>query len=108
MVRVDGTVAGDTPRREYPRDERDWRSPTGVSVNDGGTGLLSGGGGGGGAGLPGCCWKSSSGLPAGGFPPVGAVNPSGTARAFGSGPCTNENYICAQQRQYNLVNYTFH
>ena len=48
MVRVDGTRAGDTPRREYPRDERDWRPPTGVSVNDSGTGSLSGLGGGGG------------------------------------------------------------
>ena len=24
VVRVDGTIAGDTPRWEYPRDERDW------------------------------------------------------------------------------------
>ena len=45
VVQVDGTIAGDTPGREYPRDERDWRPPTGVSVNDGGTGSLSGGGG---------------------------------------------------------------
>ena len=44
VVRVDGTIAGDTPGREYPRDERDWRPPTGVSVNDGGAGSLSGGG----------------------------------------------------------------
>ena len=45
VVRVNGTIAGDTPGREYPRDERDWRPPAGVSVDDGGAGSLSGGGG---------------------------------------------------------------
>ena len=24
VVRVDGTIVGNTPGREYPRDERDW------------------------------------------------------------------------------------
>ena len=45
VVRVDGTIAGDTSGRNYPRDERDWRPPTGVSMMDGGAGSLSGGGG---------------------------------------------------------------
>ena len=51
VVRIDGTIAGDTPGRECPREERDWRPragvmrPAGVSVDDGGAGSLSGGGG---------------------------------------------------------------
>ena len=44
VVRVDGTMAGDTSGRKCPRDERDWRPPTGVSVKNGGAGSLSGGG----------------------------------------------------------------
>ena len=43
VVRVDGTIAGDTSGWKCPRDERDWRPLTGVSVNDGVAGSLSGG-----------------------------------------------------------------
>ena len=44
VVRVDGTIAGDTSGRKCPCDEWDWRPPTGVSVKVGGAGSLSGGG----------------------------------------------------------------
>ena len=50
VVRVDGTIDEDTPGRECPRDDRDWRPragvtrPAGVSVGGGGAGSLRGGG----------------------------------------------------------------
>ena len=46
MVRVDGTIVEDTPGRECPREDRDWRPragvmrPAGVSVGGGGAGSL--------------------------------------------------------------------
>ena len=42
VVRVDGTLAGDTSGRKCPHDERDWRPPSGVSMMDGGAGSLCG------------------------------------------------------------------
>ena len=50
VVRVDGTIAEDTPGRECPRDDRDWRPragvtrTAGVSVGGSGAGSLWGGG----------------------------------------------------------------
>ena len=50
LVRVDGTIAEDTPGRECPREDRDWRPragvtrPAGVSVGGGGAGSQRGGG----------------------------------------------------------------
>ena len=50
VVLVDGTMAGDTPGRECPREDRDWRlqagvtRPAGVSVFGGGTGSPCSGG----------------------------------------------------------------
>ena len=76
VVRVDGTIAGDTPGREYPRDEWDWRPPTGVSVKDGGAGSLSGGGGT--LASPDVAGSLLPVVPAGGIPLVGAVNPAGS------------------------------
>ena len=46
VVRVGGTLAGDTSGRKCPRDEQDWRPPSGVYMMNGGAGSLSGGGGG--------------------------------------------------------------
>ena len=49
VVRVDGTIAGDTPGRECPREERDGRPragmtrPAGVSAGGGSAGSLRGG-----------------------------------------------------------------
>ena len=80
VVLVDGIVAGDTPGRECPREDWDWRPqagatrPAGVSV------------GGGNAGLPRVGETLSSldvagrlllVVPAGGSSSVGAVNPAG-------------------------------
>ena len=83
VVRVDGTIAGDTPGRECPRDERDWRPPAGVSVDGGGAESLSGGGG----ALPSPDVAGSLLLvvPARGSPLVGAVNPAGPDGPVG--PC---------------------
>ena len=50
MVRVDGTIAEDTPGRECPCEDWDWRPragvtrPAGVSLGGGGAGSLQGGG----------------------------------------------------------------
>ena len=50
VVLVDGTMAGDTPGQECPREDQDWRPqagvmrPAGVSVGGGGTGSPRGGG----------------------------------------------------------------
>ena len=91
VVLVDGTMAGGTPGRECPREDRDLRPqagvtrPAGVSV------------GGGNAGSP-CVWGTLSSLdvagrllpvvPAGGSSPVGPVNPAGPVVAGGPiGPC---------------------
>ena len=49
VVRVDGTIAGDTPGRECPREDRDGRPwagvtrPAGVSAGGGSAGSLRGG-----------------------------------------------------------------
>ena len=49
VVRVDGTIAGDTPGWECPREDRDWQPragvtrPAGVSVSGSGAGSLRGG-----------------------------------------------------------------
>ena len=81
MVRVDGTIAGDTPGRECPREERDLRpwagvmGPAGVSVDDGGAGSLNGGGGT--LPSPDVAGSLLPVVPAGGSPLVGAVNPAG-------------------------------
>ena len=108
VVRVDGTIAEDTPKQECPREDWDWRPragvtrPAGVSVGGGGAGSLHGGG-----TLPSLDVAGSllPVLPAGGSPPGGAVNPAGPdapivaggsdgpcetltpVRAFGSGSC---------------------
>ena len=82
VVRVDGTIAGDTPRREYPHDERNWRPPTGVSVNDGGAE-----GGGGTLASPDVAGSLLPVVPAGGSPLVCAVNHVGPDGPFGSGLC---------------------
>ena len=50
VVQVDGTIAEDSPGREFPREDRDGRPragvarPAGVSVGGGGAGSLHGGG----------------------------------------------------------------
>ena len=80
VVRVDGTIAGDTPGRECPREVRDWRpragvtSPAGVSVGGGSAGSLRVGG-----TLPSLDVAGSflMAVPAGGSPPGGAANPAG-------------------------------
>ena len=79
MVLVDGTMAGDTPGRECPLDDRDWRpragekKPVSVSVGDGNAGLphvretLS---------SPAVTGRSLPVVPAGGSSSVGAANPA--------------------------------
>ena len=80
-MRVDGTIAGDTPGRECPREERDWRprasvmGPAGVSVDGGGAGSLSRGGGT--LPSPDVAGSLLPVVPAGGSPLVGSVNPVG-------------------------------
>ena len=59
VVQVDGIIAGVTSGRNCPRDERDWRPPTGMSERR--WCWIAECGGGGDIGLPGCCWKSPSG-----------------------------------------------
>ena len=82
VVQVDGTIAGVTPGRECPREDRDWRPRAGVmklagvSVNGGGAGSLSGGD------APSLDVAGSllPVVPAGGSPPpppVGSANPAG-------------------------------
>ena len=80
VVRVDGTIAEDTPGRECPHDDRDWRPRAGVT-SDGwcvcGWRRCWIAAGRGNAALPGCCRKSPSGCACWGIPPGGAVNPAG-------------------------------
>ena len=77
VVRVDGTLAGDTSGRKCPRDERDWRRPSGVSMMAGGAGSPSGGGGGGTLASPDVTESLLPVVSTGGPPLVGAVNPAG-------------------------------
>ena len=80
VVRVDGTIAEDTPGRECPREDRDGRPragvtrPAGVSVGGSGAGSLHGGG-----TLPSLDVAGSllPAVPTGGSPPGGAANPGG-------------------------------
>ena len=77
---VDGTMPGDTPGPECPREDWDWRPragvtrPAGVSVGGGGVGSLHGGG-----MLPSLdvAGRLLPVVPAGGSHPVGATNPAG-------------------------------
>ena len=80
MVLVDGTMAGDTPGRECPREDEYWRPragetrPAGVSVGGGDSGLphtgetLS---------SPDVAGRSLPVVPAGGSSSVGAADPAG-------------------------------
>ena len=92
VMLVDGTIAGDTPGRECPRDDRDWRplagemKPAGVSVGGGDAGLphvgetLS---------SPDVTGRSLPVVPAGWSSSVGAANPAAPDGAGGPvGPWT--------------------
>ena len=112
VVLVDGTMAGDTPGWEFLREDWDLRPQPGVTRPAG----VSVGGGNAGGTLSSLdvAGRLLPVVPAGGSSPVGAANPagldgpvvaggpvgpcgtlsplfhelsSGTARAFGSGPC---------------------
>ena len=101
MVLVDGTVAGDTPGRECPREDRDLRPqagatrPAGVSVGDGDAGLPR-------AGETLSSFDVAGRLlpvvPAGGSSSVGAANPAGPDRPVVAGgpvgPCGTLSPLC--------------
>ena len=74
VVRVDGTTSGDTSGRRCPRDERDWRPPSGVCMEDGSAVSLSGGET---LATPDVAGSLLPVVPAGGSPLVGTVNPAG-------------------------------
>ena len=80
VVRVDWTIAGDTSGRKCPRDEQDWRPPSGMSMEDGGAGSLSGGET---LASPDVAGSFLPVVLAGGSPLVGAVNPAGPVVAGG-------------------------
>ena len=80
VVLVDGTTAGDTPGRECPREDGNWRPlagemrPAGVSVGGGDAGLPSAGET---LSSPDVAGRSLPVVPAGGSSSVAAANPAG-------------------------------
>ena len=81
MVLVDGTMAGDTPGRECPREDGNWRPragetrPAGVSVGGGDAGLPHAGET---LSSPDVTGRSLPVVPAGGSSSVGAAKPAGS------------------------------
>ena len=105
VVRVDGTIAEDTPGQECPREDWDGRPragvtrPAGVSVGGGGAGSLWGGG-----TLPSLDVAGSllPAVPTGGIPPRGAANPAGPDGPFVAGGSVGPCEMLSQMFHKNL------